>query len=324
MSDVEDQVVADVEPAADNGYSLFTRTGPVRNRMSTLEPTLQRINDRFARYLRAALLQHLRRAVTVTPLGIELVEHRELMERLSTPTYLTLFNMKPLRGTLVLMFEASLVVSIVESRFGGDGRFPINMTNREFTPFELKSMRRVVDSTLEQFVVAWEPVGRFEVETVRHETNPQFAGFATADDLIMVSMFDITVDHGKGRLGVYTPYAGVEPLQDQLMSGIVADAVDHDLRWSEALKGCVSQAAITLNVELGKIPISVRDLVALRPGNVFEMDRPDNLIVEASGVPLFRARWGRHGRKIGVMIEERLPMPEGRGVLGGRGDGDGR
>jgi flagellar motor switch protein FliM len=312
MSDVAD----DTAPLG--GFSLFTKSGPARNRMSTLEPTLQRINDRFARYLRAALLQHLRRGVTVTAIGVDLVEHRELMEGLPSPTYLSLFNMKPLRGTLVLMVDASLVVAIVESRFGGNGRFPINMANREFTPFELKSMRRVVDTTLEQFVIAWEPIGRFEVEIVRHETNPQFAGFATADDLIMVSMFDITVDHGKGRLGIYVPYAGVEPLQDQLMSGIVADVVDHDLRWSEALKSSVAQAVITLNVELGKIPISVGDLVALRPGNVFEMDRPESLIVEASGVPLFRGRWGRHGRRIGVMVEERLSPPDGRGGgLGG-------
>ena len=46
-----------------------------------------------------------------------------------------------------------------------------------------------------------------------------------------------------------------------------------------------------------------------RPGNVFEMDRPETLIVEAGGVPLFRGRWGRHGRKIGVLIEERLASP---------------
>jgi flagellar motor switch protein FliM len=277
--------------------------------MSTLEPTLQRINDRFARFLRAALLQHLRRGVTITPTGIELVEHRELMEGLPTPIYLTLFNMKPLRGTLVLMIEAPLVVTIVESRFGGNGRFPINLTNREFTPFELKSMRRVVETSLEQLTTAWEPVGRFEVEATRHETNPQFAGFATADDLIIVSMFDITVDHGRGRLGVYMPYAGVEPLQEQLMSGIVADVVDHDRRWSAALQGNVSRAPITLNVELGRIEISVGDLVALRPGNTFEMSRPQTLVVEASGVPLFRGRWGRHGDKIGILVEERLSPP---------------
>jgi flagellar motor switch protein FliM len=288
------------------GVDRFGASGPGKSRMSTLEPTLQRINDRFSRYLRGALLQHLRRGVVVNSIGIELVEHRELMERLGSPTHLTLVNMKPMRGTIVLMIDAQLVVAIVETRFGGNGRFPINLSNRDFTPFELKSMRRVVETTLEQFTTAWEPFGRFEVEIVRHETNPQFAGFATADDLIMVSTFEVSVEYGKGTLAIFIPYAAAEPLQEQLTSGVVAEAVEQDTRWYDALKIGVEQAAITLNVELGKIEISVGDLVALRPGNVFEMDRPDKLIVQAGGVPLFRARWGRHGRKVGVMVEERL------------------
>jgi flagellar motor switch protein FliM len=301
MSDVIDQ--ANELPT----FDLFSESGPARNRLSTLEPTLERINDRFSRYLRAALLQHLRRGVTMISTGVKLVEHRELMEGLPGPTHLTLFTMKPLRGVLVLMVDAPLVLSLVESRFGGSGRFPINATNRDFTAFELKSMRRVVETTLEQFVIAWEPLGRFEIGPLRHETNPQFAAFAHADDLVLASTFEVSVDHGKGRLATYIPYAAVEPLQDQLMAGIVADVVDHDLRWSETLKHSVEQAPIVLNVELGKIDISVGDLVGLRPGNVFEMDRPESLVVEANGVPLFRGRWGRHGRKIGVLVEERLP-----------------
>jgi flagellar motor switch protein FliM len=314
MSDVADR------PAGAESVSLFAKAGSGRSRMLTLEPTLQRLNDRFARNLRAAMLQHLRRAVTVVPTGIQVIEYRELMEGFATPIHLTLFNMKPLRGTLVLMFEVSLVVTIVESRFGGNGRFPINLVNRDFTPFELKSMRSVVEISLDQLKTAWEPVGRFDIETVRHETNAQFASFAMADDLIIVNTFDITVDQGRGRLGIYIPYASVDPLHDQLTSGIVSEVAENDLHWSSALKGSVEQASITLNAELGKIEISIGDLATLRPGNVFEMNRPESVVVQAGGVPLFRGRWGRHGSKIGVLVEECL-SPAARHLSDLNGDG---
>lgn len=303
-------------------FSLVTQSNAAKNRMSALEATLQRTNDRFARFLRAAFLQHLRRAVMVTPAGVECIEHRELMERIPSPTHLTLFNMKPLRGTLVLAVEAALVSSIVESRFGGDGRFPINMANRDFTPFELKSMRRVVEMALEQLIAAWQPAGQFAVEILRSETNPQFAGFGAAEELIIVNSFDISVEQASGRIAIYAPYAGVEPLQEQLSSGMVAEVADQDLHWSETLKAGVAQAAITLNVELGKIEVSVGDLIALRPGNVFEMGRPETLVVEAGGVPLFRGRWGRHGRKIGIQIEERVTSAGSRLAPVDAADGD--
>ena len=299
MSDVADQL--DGPPV----YDLLAGAGPVGGRLAAIEPMLQRINDRLGRYLRSALLQHLRRGVTIDAAGVKLIEHRELMASLGDPTYLTLFSMRPLRGTIVLMIEAQLVTSLVESRYGGSGRFPLN-TNRDFTAFELKSMRRVVDTTLEQLVLAWEPHGRFEIGSLRQESKPQFASFAQADEPILVSAFEVEVDQAKGKVATYIPYSAIEPLQDQLMAGLVADVGDNDLHWSETLSHGVEQASITLNVELGKIDISVGDLIALRPGNVFEMNRPDSLVVEANGVPLFRGRWGRHGRKIGVLVEERL------------------
>jgi flagellar motor switch protein FliM len=299
MSDIVEQAH---EPPL---YDLLSETGAA-HWTASIEPALQRINDRFVRNLRAALLQHLRRGVTVTSNGVKLVEHRELMETIGSPSHLTIVTMRPLHGALMLMFDAPLVVSLVESRFGGNGRFPINTANRDFTPFELKSMRRVVDTALEQYALAWETLGRFDIGPMRNETNPQFAGFAQADEQVLASTFDVSVDQSSGKMGIYIPYAAVEPLKDQLLAGHVAEVDDDDPRWSETLKNNVQQASITLNVELGKIDISVGDLVALQPGNVFEMDRPNSLVVEAGGVPLFRGRWGQHGRKIGVMVEERL------------------
>jgi len=300
MSDVADLIEA---PPV---YDLFSGVGPARGRLVNLEPTLQRINDRFVRHLRTALLQYLRRAVTITTNGVRMIEHRELMEALGSPTYLTLFTMRPLRGTIVLMFDVPLVISLVESRFGGSGRFPITV-DRDFTAFELKSMRRVVETALDQLVVAWEPLGHFEIGALRHETNPQFAGFAHADELIMASSFEVTVDQAKGMIATYIPYAAVEPLQDQLAAGLVADAGGNEGHWSETLQRGVQQASITLNVELGKISISVGDLVSLSPGAVFEIDQQQCLVVEANGVPLFRGRWGQHGHKLGILVEERLP-----------------
>lgn len=287
-------------------YDLLSEQAPAATQLPIIGPSIDRINHRFARNLRASLLQHLRRGVDVFPTPLEIVKHKELMESLATPTYLTLVNMKPLRGTILVLFDAQLVVTTVESRFGGSGRFPVALNNREFTPFELKSMRRVIEMTLEQYAIAWQPVGTFEHDIVRQETNPQFAGFATTEDLILVSAFDVRIDYGKGRLMTCIPFTSIEAIHEELTSGIVEGSIEYDARWSDGLNTGLQNASITLNVELGNIEITVADLVALAPGTVFEMGRPETLTVESGGIPLFRGRWGRVGRKVGIKIEERL------------------
>jgi len=272
MADATDQAEA-VRP-----FDLVSEYNPTRSRMVALEPTLERIDSRFARQFRSALLQHLRRELTVKHAGIELIKHSEVLGRIADPSHLTLVNMKPLRGTSLVVIDAPLAGTIMETRFGGSS----------------------------QFAATWEPFALFEPSVVRYETNRQFASFATADDLIIVSAFDISIDRSGGRLTICVPYASLEPLHPQLMSSIAEDSVNYESLWYDALKLGVEQAEITVSAELGSIEVNVSDLIALRPGDVFEMDRPDTVVVEASGVPLFRGKWGRHGRKIAVRIEERL------------------
>lgn len=270
-------------------------------------PTIGMINERFAQYLRSALLQQLRPGVEVAPvMAIRLVKHSEVIDALPAPTHLTLAELQPLHGTILVAIDAQLVGWIVESRFGGNGRFPATIPVREFTAFEQNSMQRVANLMLQQWALAWKPVAALEPAILRHEANPHFAHFATSMDLVIASDFDVKVGKGGGRFTIAVPNALLEPLHEKLVAPAVHRPVDRDRSWSEALRLGIEGTTTTLTVELAAIEMTVGDFLALQPGYVFEIDRPEAVTVEASGRPLFRGRWGRHGRRIAVRIEERL------------------
>ncbi len=183
------------------------------------------------------------------------------------------------------------------------------LPNREFTPLEQQAMRRVILKILQQLALAWQPVTSFAPEIVRFELKPAFALVANSTDLIIVSHFDVRIANGGGRLTIAIPYLLLEPLHERLVSTVIEKRAVRDERWARMLGMRVGQVTTLLNVELASIEMTVGEFLALQPGHVFEIERPEIVTVQAHGVGLFRGSWGRHGRKIAVKIEERLAPP---------------
>jgi flagellar motor switch protein FliM len=289
-------------------YVFYNEQRPSRAWM----PTLEAINDRFSQHLRTALLQTLQPDIEVTPpVAIQLIKHSELTAKIATPCHLTLAGLKPLRGAILVVVDAALISWIVESRFGGDGRFPIPTGNREISSFEQKSARRLVQTIVDQFALAWQPITNMEPRILRHESNPQIVSIARPAEQVIVSAFEVQIGQGGGKLTICIPYLMLEPLHDQLVGELEEDVVDLDPRWQEALALGVGRATMTLRVELTKLQVKLGDLLDLRPGTVFDIDMPQIVSIDANEVPLFRGRWGKHGRKIAVRVEERLPEVAG-------------
>src|SRR5690606_14770187 len=94
------------ERGADSGasirpYDLSSPDRVVRHRMQTLEL----INERFARHLRAVLLSFLRRNADITVAAIKVQKYSEFERNLPVPSNLNMVAMRPLRGTSLFTFD---------------------------------------------------------------------------------------------------------------------------------------------------------------------------------------------------------------------------
>lgn len=74
-------------------YNLATQERIVRGRM----PTLEIINERFARQLRIGLYNFLRRGVEISVGPVRVSKYSEFIRNLVVPTNLNLVQFKPLR-----------------------------------------------------------------------------------------------------------------------------------------------------------------------------------------------------------------------------------
>ncbi|MGA8009344.1 MAG: flagellar motor switch protein FliM, partial [Thiomonas sp.] len=239
------------EPVAEDeggvrSYDLASQDRIVRGRM----PTLEVINERFARLWRVSLFNFLRRASEISVSSVRLTKYNEFIRGLVVPSNLNLVQMKPLRGTALFIFDPRLIFSVIDNFFGGDGRFHARIEGRDFTALEQRIIKRMLDMVFKEYKIAWAPVLPLEPEVTRSEVNPQFVNIATPTEVVIVSTFDVEIEGGGGSLHVCIPYSMVEPIRDQLMTGMTTDRSEVDHRWVKALQNEMREAEVEMRVEL--------------------------------------------------------------------------
>lgn len=136
VDDVDEVEDSEVDSSSAVEFDFSSQDRIVRGRM----PTLELINERFARHLRISLFNMLRKTAEVSINGVQMMKFGEYQNTLYVPTSLNMVRFRPLKGTALITMEARLVFILVENFFGGDGRFHARIEGREFTPTE----RRII------------------------------------------------------------------------------------------------------------------------------------------------------------------------------------
>ncbi|MBO1111088.1 flagellar motor switch protein FliM [Bordetella petrii] len=270
-------------------YDLSSPDRVVRRRMQTLEL----INERFARQLRHLLLNFMRRNADITVGSIKILKYADFERNLPVPSNLNMIQMKPLRGTALFTYDPSLVFLVIDSLFGGDGRYHTRVEGRDFTTTEQRIIRRLLNLTLESYGKSWDAVYPIEFEYVRSEMHTKFASITGNNEVVVVSSFHIEFGATGGDLNICLPYSMIEPVRDLLTRPLQEATLEEvDQRWTHQLSRQVRSADVDLSAEFATIPSTIRDLVRLKAGDVLPIEVPETIVASVNGVPLMECSYG--------------------------------
>ena len=287
-------------------YDIGKQERIVRGRM----PTLEIINERFARLFRIGLFNFMRRSAEISVSPVKVQKYSEFVRNLVVPTNLNLVRFKPLRGTGLMIFDPNFVFLVVDNMFGGDGRFHMRVEGRDFTPTEQRIIQRLLGVVLEEYKKSWDPIYNIEFEYVRSEMNPQFANVATPSEVVVVSTFNIELGEGGGDFHICTPYAMIEPIRDQLTSTMQGEQLEVDDRWLRLMAQQVQSADVELVASLGGSSVSLRDVMDFKVGDVTPLQIPEMITAEVSGVPVLECKYGVANGQYAVKVEKFLNAAE--------------
>ena len=273
----------------------------VRGRM----PTLEMINERFARSFRISLFNMLRRSAEISVSGIQMVKFSEYVHSMYVPTSLNIVKLHPLRGNALCVFDPKLVFILVDNYYGGVGRHA-KIEGRDFSATEQRVVNIVLEDAFKDLENAWKPVMHVEFEYMSMEVNPQFAYIVSPTEVVVVSTFHIELDGGGGDFMVTIPYSMVEPIRDLLDAGIASDIADKDERWVLSLREEIKQAEVKLSCTLTEVELSLVDVLNLREGDVLPIDMPDMVTLRAEDIPVLRGSVGESRGSKAVKIVEAI------------------
>jgi flagellar motor switch protein FliM len=298
----EDSSEEEFDASAVRPYDIGRQERIVRGRM----PTLEILNERFARNLRIALFNFMRRNAEISVGPVRVQKYSEFIRNLVVPTNLNLIHMKPLRGTGLFIFDPDFVFLVVDNLFGSDGRYHVRVEGRDFTPTEQRIIQRLLEVVFEEYQKAWKPVFECEFSYVRSEMNTQFANIATPTEVVVAYTFKIELGAGGGDFHVCLPYSMIEPIRDLLYSSMQADRIEADNRWLNLLKKQVQHADVDLVAHLAHAQVPLGDILNLKIGDVIPIDIPENVTAEVDGVPVLECKYGILGGQYALKVEKHL------------------
>jgi flagellar motor switch protein FliM len=283
-------------------YDLASQERIVRGRM----PTMEIINERFARNIRVGLFNMIRKSPEVSIGGIKVQKYSAFLREIVVPTNFNIMQVRPLRGSGLIVCDPSIVFAVIDSLFGGSGKFHTRIEGRDFSATEQRVIERLVACISEEYKRAWRGIYPLELDYQRSEMQPQFANVATPSEIVVATSFTLEIGETSGSVHFCIPYSTLEPIRDVLYSSMQGDSVEVDHRWVKLLKQQIQAAEVDLVAELGTAPATVEQLLALKPGDFIELDLEPQIQAKVDGVPVFDAHYGTSNGHYAIKIERLL------------------
>ncbi|MBO8129185.1 MAG: flagellar motor switch protein FliM [Peptococcaceae bacterium] len=260
---------------------------------------LHTIHDNFARIISGFASAYLNANIQIHVDTIDQLTFEEFTRSVPTPTVLTVFSVKPLKGLAVLETNAYFMFPVIDLLLGGKGTMPEEL--RELTDIELAVIKKMNTKMLDHLRLVWRDVYEINPQVTSLETNPRLQQVISPNEIVALITFTVNIeDTYQGMLNLCFPYNVLEPVLSNLTStrtyGMEIGEEDAQVV-KQRLQHWVEMAEVDLSVVLGETEITVGEFLQLQVGDIIPLER-------------------RYNQDLDLLVEEELKYKVQAGILG--------
>ncbi len=309
-----DDAAPDDDSVGIRSYDIANQERIVRGRM----PTLEIINERFARNFRIGIFNFMRRTPELSIGPVRVLKYSAFLRDVVVPTNINIMSVRPLRGSGLVIMDPKLVFTIIDSMFGGSGSNHARIEGREFTLTEQRIIQRMLEVLTVEYAKSWAGVYPLQLEYQRSEMHTQFANIATPSEIMVTTKFTLEFGDAGGDIFICIPYSTLEPIRDVLYSTLQGDGQSTDNRWLQLLTNQVQMAEVDLVAELGATRATIEDLLKLGVGDFVPLTLRESIMASVDGVPLFDCKYGTLNNRYALKINQVMNVSQEKFAQGGK------
>ena len=291
----------EIKHEAIRDYNIGGQERIVRGRMHTMEI----VGERFARNIRLGMFNFIRKSPEVSIGGTKVIKYSAFLREIVVPTNFNIVQIKPLRGSGLIVCDPSLVFAVIDALYGGSGKYHTRIEGRDFSPTEMRVIQRLLDCIINEYRKAWVGIYPLELEYQRSEMQPQFCTVASPSEVVVASSFTLEVGETSGTVHICMPYSTLEPIRDVLYSAMQGEG-EPDRRWINLLRSQLQSADLPIVAELATARATVEQLLGFKPGDFIELDLQPMIQAKVDGVPVFDCTYGLSNGRNAIKIDRML------------------
>lgn len=235
-------------------------------------------------------------------IDIEQSSYQDFYDKLDAPSIVVQVVIKPIDKSFLLKIDKIVALIWVDIVSGGDGN--IENLDRTFSDVDKNVLTYLVNKLMEKLYIP-EKFTSIEVEGIYSKVAmPQF--FIPSDSSCISDVEVVHRGTSIGKISFCMPYSSMEDwLENYLPENDLTDKFKNDpVEFSDKLKENVYNSFLNLSVEVGKVNISVRELLKLEDGDILITNKivgkPADVYVE--NIKMYEGKPGVVNNKKGLEI----------------------
>jgi flagellar motor switch protein FliM len=269
---------------------------------------LHMVLESFARSWATFLSGKLRTLVYIEISSIDQLPYEEFVRSTFAPSVISAFFMEPLEGNAILDISIPVAFAIIERLVGGVGSADTGI--RELTEIEEALIENVVTDALRILRNAMSDIVPVSPRLDAIEYNPQFTQIVPPSEMVLFVSMEARMGENRGMVGLCLPYIMLEPILTELSTERFFKRVKEDQaevqKHADVIIKALGPTSLDLRAEIGKIELTVREVLDLEPGDIITLPARLNdlftVFVGDDPTVRFFARPGIIGRHKGIQI----------------------